>query len=99
MGACGFAASVYAETAAAGYVQLVNEAVWDHGHDAYNGTISTTNGFKMVPRKEDESSVDWFARALDETEKWGHAACTEATHIEKNDDGWSLWHFTGWAAS
>lgn len=99
MGAHNFEASVYAPTAADGYKMLVDEAVYDHGHDAYNGTISTTHGFKIVRLREGESSNDWFSRVLDLTEKWGDCACTEAAHVEKNDEGWSLWHFTGWAAS
>jgi len=30
------------------YNKLVEEAEYEHGHDAYNGTISTSDGFKMV---------------------------------------------------
>ena len=101
MGAHSFTASVYAESAAKGYVLLVNEAVYNHGHDPYNGTISTTNGFKMVPFLGEESSEAWMERMMDhpDAEKWGNCACTEATHVEKNDEGWPLWHFAGWAAS
>jgi len=99
MGAHSFTASVYAPTAADGYSMLVDEAVYDHGHDPYNGTISTTSGFKIVPFMEGESSEQWSERVLDITEKRGSCACIEATHVEKNDEGWPLWHFAGWAAS
>jgi hypothetical protein len=98
MGAHNFQASAYARSAKAAYAALVAEALYDEGHNSYNGTISTTNGFKMSPRLNTESVEDWFDRATDEAEKRGPAICTEATEVEVNEDGHPLWHFAGWAA-
>ena len=30
------------------YNKLVEEAEYEYGHDGYNGTISTSDGFKMI---------------------------------------------------
>jgi len=97
MGSVAFGTSVYAPTAEAGYATLVTEAEFYHGHDSYNGTISTTYGFKMLPFEEDESSREWFDHALDGVGK-RDCVCVEAAHIEKNGKGWPLWHFAGYAA-
>ena len=101
MGAHNFAASAYAKTAEDAYNNLVEEAIYDHGHDAYNGTISTTFGFVIIPFKDGESSVEWMDRMMEhpDVEKWENCACVEATHVEKNSNGYPLWHFSGWAAS
>jgi hypothetical protein len=102
MGASTFGTHAYAETAQKAYDALIKEAYYNHGHDPYNGTISTTagEGFIMVPFLEGEDSVSWMDRAIDnpKVNKWGPCACVEATHVEKNDEGHSLWHFAGWAA-
>lgn len=31
------------------YSELVSQALWEHGHDPYNGTISTTSGVMQDP--------------------------------------------------
>jgi hypothetical protein len=100
MGACNFMTSVYAETAQDGYNILCDEAAHEYGHNSYNGTISTTFGFLMDPRKDTESTDDWSHRITMDPryEKRDMCACTEATHVEKNDRGFPLWHFAGWAA-
>ena len=100
MGASTFSASVYAPSAEEGYDLLVAEAHYEYGHDPFNGTISTTEGFIEMPFGLAEDSEDWMERVFDseEVRKWGPCACVEATHIEKNDKGWPLWHFAGWAA-
>lgn len=42
MVACNFIQFKSARTAQHAFDALVAEAEWDHGHDPYNGTISTT---------------------------------------------------------
>ena len=32
------------------YNKLVEEAEYEHGHDGYNGTISTSDGFKIITK-------------------------------------------------
>ena len=36
------------KTASEAYNSLVEDALHDSGHDSYNGTISTTQGFTMA---------------------------------------------------
>jgi len=97
MGSVHITPSVYAPNARDGYHQLKEEAYYEHGHNSYNGTITTTYDFKMLPFLEGESSTDWFERTMHECGK-REICCVEATHVEKNDKGWPLWHFGGWAA-
>lgn len=67
------------------YRHLVDEAYYEDGHDAYNGTISTTHGVQMAPGittpiTEEEAS-EMYEQMLDEgtnpfggwPEKWGAA--------------------------
>ncbi len=100
MGASSFSASVYAPDAQTGYTDLVEEALWVHGHDPYNGTISTTYGFIMVPLHADDSLNQWDDSVLEDEriQKRGNCACVKLDWVETNDKGWPLWHFAGWAA-
>ncbi len=93
MGAHDFIDSSCAEDAATAYEQARQQAQYDYGHDSYNGTISTTSGFKMVPPLEGESREDHYKRILDSTEKWGACACWQDPEDPKR------WNFAGWAAS
>ncbi len=62
------------------YRDAVKQAEWDYGHDAYNGTISTTGGVKCKTSrleafiKEHGKSGGfslWYDTAFGATEKWG----------------------------
>jgi hypothetical protein len=60
------------------YKTAVEDAIYDHGNDSYNGTISTTNGVKDVTKQYRSSgkSIGDFAEYLYETDqlqKWGNA--------------------------
>jgi len=68
------------------YQQLVDEAIYEYGNDSYNGTISTTSGFKIVRTPEND---DEYERILDSCDKWGKCAC-----YVKDDQ----YHFVGWAS-
>lgn len=62
------------------YAALVEQARHDHGHDPYNGSISTTSGYVMVhPGRRPIAKV--INEILsDETShicKWGPAGCVE----------------------
>lgn len=100
MGAYDFHASVYGETADEAYKEAVDEALYEYGRDPYNGTISTTSGFVLIPLNEGESVYDWASRVIDDerVQKWENCACV-ADPDEPIEDGVSLWHFAGWAAS
>lgn len=68
-----------ADTAAEAYKNLVAAAIDEYGHDGYNGTISTTNGFrKDTPEVMTKRQAEKWANgrlALDEQpySKWGEA--------------------------
>lgn len=86
MGACTFQHTVLGKglTAQKAYTTLVSKAMEQHGLDAYNGTISTTEGFVMVDLPKGrtldgrideilmEKSVDF-----QNIQKWGPAGCIE----------------------
>ena len=46
MGAHSFLHKIVTSDAKGTYEHLVKEAYYYHGHDSYNGTISTTSGLK-----------------------------------------------------
>ena len=77
------------------YEHLVKEAYYYHGHDAYNGTISTTSKLEKHHRKfySDESVDAWLdtAEPWEVTEKWG--ACKYVEYPESKKVA-----FFGWAA-
>jgi len=65
------------------YQELVNQALWDHGHAGYTGTIGESRGFVMDPGVKEpmtidaalERAQDWerYDRGEDGPEKWGPA--------------------------
>jgi hypothetical protein len=73
------------------YQNAVEQAQHEYGHDPYNGTISTTNGFRMVTKKPGQTMEQLEDEWLDKLEKWGKCACV--------DLGGKRYAFFGWAAS
>ena len=67
------------------YREAVEEALYEDGHDPYNGTISTTRGFKNLtstaPRFGTKAFNKWEDDVIENDkfgiEKWGPAACIE----------------------
>ena len=73
MGAVDFTTYQQAATMSQAYANAVNDAEYDSGHDSYNGTISTTNGFKDATRdyvklleRERVGSVKWRTNHRDD---------------------------------
>jgi hypothetical protein len=99
MGSHDFHTSVYAKTADEAFKEAQQEAQYEYGHNPYNGTISTVMGFKMIPFEEDETPRDWHNRVIEDPriEKWEDCACA-ADPDEPIENGYTLWHFSGWAA-
>ena len=67
-------------TASEAYTALVDQALYESGHDAYNGTISTTSGFvRIEPGRRRVRTV--IREILEDEEnqvrKWGPAGCIE----------------------
>lgn len=48
MGACEFSDISFGKDAQDAYGKAVSEALYEYGHNSYNGTISTTSGFVEV---------------------------------------------------
>ena len=99
------------KNASEAYSNLVEDALYDSGHDSYNGTISTTNGFKMRddnPRYGTKAFTKWEDKMLDVAEKFGNCVCVEITgavlkKIKENrgykgKKGIKAFYFYGWAA-
>lgn len=94
-----------------GYRELVEAAQHNHGHDAYNGSISTTSGFVMVDKGK--KRLETVVRGVLDDEgshirKWGPAGCIELSGEQLKR--WKRQHglertraraflFFGWAAS
>jgi len=75
------------------YKGAVDEALYESGHDPYNGTISTTRGIAFHSNRftlEDEAS-DYV---LKHGEKWGKLCA-----VTLNDGNLEYWYIGGWAAS
>jgi len=94
MGATNFILSVKAKSAQEAYKKAVTEATEEYGFDPYNGTISTTNGFRMFTTSaSDVREIYQFCDDnLDRTEKWGQCGCI------KNPIKQGEFIFFGWAA-
>lgn len=95
------------------YNELVEAAQWEYGKDAYNGSISTTQGLFMVKAEPNEISKV-IEKILDDdshtVEKWGPAGCIELTGSAleswkrsrsdlRGKHGVRAYMFFGWAAS
>ena len=79
MGATNSAVSCDGDSIKEAYDKAVESAVYNEGHDIYNGTISTTEGFREIPCPEgwEDWSRDERYKFVDELsekcEKWGPA--------------------------
>jgi hypothetical protein len=95
MGAHSFLHKIVTDDPKGTYEHLVKEAYYYHGHDSYNGTISTTSGLKKhsMGFDTDEQVDAWLNtdEPWDLTEKWG--ACKYVQYPETKKVA-----FFGWAA-
>lgn len=71
------------------YVEAVKQAIYDYGHDPYNGTISTTMGYRFLGEVKRDDLDDYIDKHLDDFVKWGKCGCVKC----END-----YVFFGWAA-
>ena len=95
MGAHNFADWCDGDTPEEAYGNAVAGAFFEYGHDPYNGTITTTRGFVLIPLNEGESVDEWMDRVIEDNrvQKWENCAC-----VQDPDDP-KKWFFAGWAAS
>lgn len=81
------------------FIKAVNQALYNHGHSGYTGTIGEKTTFTMaadVPMFASEANA--LAESLIDTtysDKWGPAGCIQ---IQTNSDKNSYFFF-GWASS
>lgn len=61
MGAHGFTDEAFGKDVADAYAHACEQAVYEYGHDSYNGTISTTDGFIEVTRPARWSDSEFLA--------------------------------------
>ena len=97
------------KTARESYSQEVEEAEYEHGHDCYNGTISTTDGFYLTssnPRYHTKAFYKWEDKMLDKMDK-GDCMAVEikGSILKKLKEKWGFkgkrgikaFYFFGWA--
>ena len=84
MGATNFSATKIAKTPREAYKEAVKGALYEHGHDGYNGTISTTDDYYFFdehPRWGTKKFDDWENKLLSRehgpVQKWGKCGCVE----------------------
>ena len=101
MGAHNLSDRAVGKTMREAYDSAVSYAENEYGHNAYNGTISTTEGFtdktaryESLVKKHGtkEGTHKWYDEAWDNTDKW-EEVWGALTNKEKN-----LYIFAGWAA-
>jgi len=76
MGATTFVEKSRAYSMREAYNQCVQDAVYEHGNDSYNGTISTTQGFVDKTAEWKQSKLDikeFIDKEIENTSKWGPA--------------------------
>jgi hypothetical protein len=99
------------KSASEAYNTLVEDALYEYGHDSYNGTISTTGGFIMekdFPRYESKAFYKWQDKTIEKAQKWGECICIELTGATlkrlkesrgyKGKKGIRAYYFFGWSA-
>lgn len=81
MGACQFRERIKAKDARSAYTSAVEDARSEYGNDYYNGTISTTGGFRDVTKEYKASGLTLDAFVEREYDKMGKGdcACIEVT--------------------
>jgi hypothetical protein len=76
MGATQFVDNTRAYSMREAYNQLVDDAISEYGHDSYNGTISTTQGYTDKTAEWKKSGLDFRSfmdKEIENTSKWGPA--------------------------
>lgn len=100
MGACNFIEFGVGKTADEAFETLVHEAVYEYGHDPYNGTISTTSLSRRpakVIRKRFTEKARQEAVDVAEADDWGKKWESRAIDCGATKGG-HMWAFYGWAS-
>jgi len=81
MGAVDFTHVSYGESPEKAFSSAVQEALYDHGHSGYSGTIAEKDGFKMQTVPDGVSINDHIERTLEDNDKWGPAFCIKSKDV------------------
>ena len=89
MGACSFQTTSYGKSISDAYSNAVADAVSEYGTDAYNGTISTTNGVRDMTsefKRSGKSLNEFINDKIDDFRKWGACGgiCIQEPKINSN---------------
>lgn len=89
MGACSFQTTSYGKSISEAYSNAVADAVSEYGTDAYNGTISTTNGVRDMTsefKRSGKSLNEFINDNIDKFSKWGACGgiCIQEPKINSN---------------
>ena len=100
MGACNFIEFGWGKTKEEAFKALVHEALYQYGHDPYNGTISTTGlsrkPAKVIRKRYTEKAM---REAVDvaEADDWGEKWESRVIDCGATKGG-HMWAFYGWAS-
>lgn len=103
MGACNFLNECVSKNYKDAYASLVEDALYEYGHDPYNGTISTCYLSRRAPKviqKTYGPRAEKAALKLIESEDWGEKREARVLDLGavKGKRGAHMWWFYGWAA-
>jgi hypothetical protein len=96
MGAQPFITEAHGTDARKAFEQAVEDALYDHGHAGYTGTIAEKDRFTLIPLPEGAKPYQEARRMIDEdderiSDKWGPAGGFELRP--------GSYLFFGWASS
>lgn len=81
------------------FERAVKDALYEHGHSGYTGSIAEKNNFTMATKEILSSSEAWkMAESLintDYSDKWGPAGCIQL----QTESKYNKYLFFGWASS
>lgn len=103
MGAEQFVTTAKGKNAQAAFNQARDQALHDHGHSGYSGTIAEKSEFTKIDRTVDsvEEAQELADKLMDDgdrriDDKWGPAGCL---YVGRGLDGMKTYVFFGWASS
>ena len=100
MGAENFHNVVIADTPRQAFELAVAQALYDHGHSGYSGSIAEKSSFVMIPVPPGKHHEQYAEELIDQgdpriDDKWGPAGCI---HFKTDEKG-NHYYFFGWASS
>ena len=96
MGGSTFTHTGHGKTAREAFASAREEALYDHGHAGYSGTLAEKDSFVEIKLPEDMDAKEYAYKLIEDDDKricdkWGDAGC-----IKTGDEEYL---FFGWASS